>query len=148
MFTAAPALGTPYRHDPVALLQRAQWRGTVAGWRARLTGASRRLQSLPRATHRVEANRHYAGLQVVRLSQVRGTESRGTDFDRDFYPLSERTDERWLSICRVVQAGRVLPPVELLKLGGENLVRDGHHRISVARALGQVEIEAHVTIWD
>jgi hypothetical protein len=26
-------------------------------------------------------------------------------------------------------------------------VRDGHHRISVARALGQRDIEAEVTVW-
>ncbi len=38
----------------------------------------------------------------------------------------------------------MLPPVELIQIGHEHFVRDGHHRISVARALGEYDIEAEV----
>jgi hypothetical protein len=44
-------------------------------------------------------------------------------------------------------AGDPLPPVELIQVGSVYFVRDGHHRISVARAMGQQEIEAVVTVW-
>jgi hypothetical protein len=42
---------------------------------------------------------------------------------------------------------RALPPVNLVQINNLYFVRDGHHRISVARMMGQVEIEAEVTIW-
>jgi hypothetical protein len=40
-----------------------------------------------------------------------------------------------------------LPPVQLIEVNGCYFVRDGHHRVSVARMLGQLEIEAEVTVW-
>jgi uncharacterized ParB-like nuclease family protein len=43
--------------------------------------------------------------------------------------------------------GRELPPVELVQLGDLYFVRDGHHRISVAQAMGQESIEAEVIVW-
>lgn len=45
------------------------------------------------------------------------------------------------------QQGKALPPVRLVQVGDLYFVRDGHHRISVARALGQQDIKARVTIW-
>ena len=41
----------------------------------------------------------------------------------------------------------ILPPVELIQIGDIYFVRDGHHRVSVARAMGQEHIEAEVTLW-
>ena len=38
-----------------------------------------------------------------------------------------------------------MPPVDLLKVGEIYFVRDGHNRISVARALGRNDIDAYVT---
>ena len=35
----------------------------------------------------------------------------------------------------------------LVQVGDVYFVCDGHHRISVARALGQLAIEAEVTVW-
>jgi len=43
--------------------------------------------------------------------------------------------------------GTPLPPVELVQVGDVYFVRDGHHRISVARTVGQRDIEAEVTVW-
>jgi hypothetical protein len=37
--------------------------------------------------------------------------------------------------------------VELIQIGEVYFVQDGHHRISVARALGQRTIEAQVVVW-
>jgi hypothetical protein len=38
--------------------------------------------------------------------------------------------------------------VELIQVGDLYFVRDGHHRISVARAWGQATIDAEVTVWE
>jgi hypothetical protein len=51
-------------------------------------------------------------------------------------------------IAAAWELGRELPPVELVQIGDFYFVRDGHHRISVARAMGQEHIEAEVTVWD
>jgi hypothetical protein len=55
---------------------------------------------------------------------------------------------RWLSVARALEKGVALPPVELIQLGDRYFVRDGHHRISVARAMRQDEIEATVTVLE
>jgi hypothetical protein len=50
-------------------------------------------------------------------------------------------------VAQARQQGLSLPPVELTQVGEVYFVRDGHHRISVARALGQTDIEAEVRVW-
>jgi signal transduction histidine kinase len=88
---------------------------------------------------------HYSGLQTVSIRSIRGSEDRCRDFDTNFCPLQTRTRERWLSVANARIEGRTLPPVELIQVGDQYFVRDGHHRVSVARALGEREIEAEVT---
>lgn len=85
--------------------------------------------------------------QSVPITQILGSESRSGDFDRDFHPLQDRTRQRWLSVAVAREQGRSLPPVELIQVGQVYFVRDGHHRISVAHALGQQTIEARVLVW-
>ena len=88
-----------------------------------------------------------AGVQMVPISQVQGSEGRTGDFDPDFNPLQDRYRQRWLNVAVARQRGKTLPPVELIQVGEIYFVRDGHHRLSVARALGQQTIEARVLIW-
>ncbi len=90
---------------------------------------------------------HSAGRQEVPLDNIRGTEGRLNDFDDCFHPLDERTRQRWLSIARAQEQGFDLPPVDLIQVGDVYFVRDGHHRISVARAFGRTTITADVTVW-
>jgi Domain of unknown function (DUF4032) len=85
-----------------------------------------------------------AGFQTVPLDRIVGSEGRYTDFDRLFLPLSDRTRDRWKSISRAQYQEIPLPPVELYQIGQIYFVRDGNHRISVARQRGQVDIDAHV----
>jgi hypothetical protein len=92
-------------------------------------------------------NGHYAGEQEVALDDIRGTEGRQNDFDDRFHPLTEHSRQRWQSVARAFEAGIDLPPVELIRVGEVYFVRDGHHRISVARALGLTTIMARVTAW-
>jgi hypothetical protein len=97
-------------------------------------------------TCRVDA-RCYAGLHSVPIEQIRGSEGRSNDFDRDFNPLQDHCMSRWLRVAAACDRDKVLPPVVLVQVGDVYFVRDGHHRISVARALGQLDIEAEVTVW-
>ena len=92
-------------------------------------------------------NGHYAGSRTVPIQQIRGSQSRSRDFDPNFNPIQDHTKERWLSIARARHSGKSLPPVKLAQVEDIYFVQDGHHRISVARAMGQQDIEAEVTLW-
>ena len=128
------------------------FRARSCGWLGQawstLTGHSHRLLALAEidATCTVRARCH-AGMRTVPISQIRGSEGRSNDFDRDFNPLQDHTEGRWLGVAAARQRGKALPPVELIQVGDVYFVRDGHHRISVARALGQQDIEAEVMVW-
>jgi hypothetical protein len=93
-------------------------------------------------------NRRYDGVQTVRIEQIRGSENRSDDFDIHFNPVHARNKERWVNVAMAMLEDVGLPPVELIKIGDSYFVRDGHHRISVARSLGQEEIDAVVTNWE
>jgi hypothetical protein len=85
------------------------------------------------------------GLQVVLLDTIVGSVDRTREFDRSFRPTSGRVRSRWEHIAAMVRRGEPLPPVDLLRIGELHFVRDGHHRVSVARALGRADIDAYVT---
>jgi len=91
---------------------------------------------------------HYAGRQQVRLDEIRGSEGRAQGFDDQFNPLSDQTRQRWQRVAIALDEGVPLPPVQLIQVGGDYYVRDGHHRISVNRAMGLEVIEAEVTQWN
>ncbi len=88
---------------------------------------------------------HELGYRSVPLAQIVGSQGRYSDFDRKFAPLHEATRQRWLSIDRAHHQNVALPAVELYKIGAIYFVKDGNHRISVARMQGMLEIDALVT---
>jgi hypothetical protein len=85
------------------------------------------------------------GLQVVPLDAIVGTVDRTRDFDRQFRPTSGRVRARWERIAAAMRRGESLPPIDVYRIGDLHFVRDGHHRVSVARALGRRDIDAYVT---
>ena len=87
----------------------------------------------------------YRGLQQVPLSKIVGSEGRYADFDRHFLPRQVKTKARWESVDVAHYTDIPLPPVELYKIGEVYFVKDGNHRVSVARQRGQHEIDAFVT---
>lgn len=135
-------------HTNGNLYSRTRNRGRWSQVWSTLTGRSRRLIALTEidVAYPVHAQR-YAGMQTIPIDQIRGSQGRSDDFDRDFNPLRNHNRERWLSVATARQRGRTLPPVDLVQVGDIYFVRDGHHRISVARAFGQRDIEAEVTVW-
>lgn len=138
----------PQSEAASGLYTRACKRGQRGQLWASLTGHSRGLLALGQvhAAGSVEVQGDN-GIRSVSIDRICGSENRSTDFDRDFNPLREHNRDRWLSIAQARQRGRALPPVALIQVGDLYFVRDGHHRISVARALGQKAIEATVVVW-
>jgi len=88
---------------------------------------------------------HDLGLQAVPIRQIVGSESRYRDFDRAFLPRQTHTRDRWVTIDRLHYEQVELPPVSLYKIGDIYFVRDGNHRVSVARERGQEFVDAYVT---
>jgi len=84
-------------------------------------------------------------LEDVPLEKIVGSVGRYQDFNSAFLPRNEALEERWAMVDAVREGMEGLPPVELLKVGDLYFVRDGNHRVSVARAHGQESIEAYVT---
>ena len=84
------------------------------------------------------------GMQAVPLDTIVGTVDRGKEFDRDFRPTSSQVRGRWERMANAMRRGESVPPVDLYRVGDVHFVRDGHHRVSVARALGRRDIDAHV----
>lgn len=87
----------------------------------------------------------YRGLQNVPVDKIVGSVGRYRDFTRDFLPKRSTSRERWSRVYAQVNSLLGVPPIELYQVGDVYFVRDGNHRVSVARELGSDTIEAHVT---
>lgn len=85
------------------------------------------------------------GLRVIRLDTIVGSVDRGRDFDRRFRPSSGRVRERWERLAVAARRGEAIPPIDVYRIGELHFVSDGHHRVSVAHALGLDTIDAYVT---
>ena len=83
----------------------------------------------------------------VPLNQIKGSENRSADFDARFYPLKSEDQERWVEIALLKLKNANFEAVNLIQIEDVYFVRDGHHRVSVARALGEQYIDAEVTVW-
>ena len=49
------------------------------------------------------------------------------------------------SMAEAQRRGEAFPPISVYRIGELHFVRDGHHRVSVARSLGRKDIDAYVT---
>jgi hypothetical protein len=85
------------------------------------------------------------GIHVIPLDSIVGTVDRKRrEFDRSFRPASPGMRGRWERIAAARRRGEAMPPIDVCRIGDMHFVKDGHHRVSVARALGDTDIEAHV----
>ncbi|MDR0496722.1 MAG: transcriptional regulator [Treponema sp.] len=90
-------------------------------------------------------NEVYRGMREVPINKIVGSEGRYRDFNKFFLPRSEFLRNRWESIDRAKIRDIPLPAIRLYEIGGVYFVRDGNHRVSVARSQGGEEIDAEVT---
>lgn len=122
-------------------VQRGFWRRVLA----RLTGEKFELLPYDQVREQVPVRgQHYIGLQTVPIDKIVGSQGRYMDFDRAFLPTQKHTRDRWTNIDKAHYRQIELPPVELFKMGEVYFVKDGNHRISVARERGQQYLEAYV----
>lgn len=89
----------------------------------------------------------YSGTKAVSIRSIIGSEGRTSDFDMEFHPISETRRERWVGVALAYLNRLPLPPIQLIEVGDAYFVRDGHHRISVARAFGQIAMDAELITW-
>jgi hypothetical protein len=87
----------------------------------------------------------FLGLQTVPLDSIVGSVDRTRDFDRSFRPTSRRTRKRWERMATAARRGEAFPPIDVYRIGEVHFVKDGHHRVSIARAQGLPDIDAYVT---
>ena len=91
------------------------------------------------------SNKAYLGIQEIPLAQIVGSVGRYEDFTRTFMPRKTNSRRRWEHVDSMVDSGG-WTPIEVYKVSETYFVRDGNHRVSVARQLGAETIEAHV--WE
>jgi hypothetical protein len=126
--------------------QEARRKALLSGILDTLLRTSSNLISLDEVRARINIRgQRSLGHQVVALDHIVGSEGRYSDFDRRFLPRSDTLRQRWSSIGSAMLESIELPPVELYKIGDIYFVRDGNHRVSVARQQGQSYLDAYVT---
>ena len=117
--------------------------------KARLSGQSADLFSYEevRQILRASAGRQI-GLRDIPLAAIIGSVGRYSDFTRSFLPLQSKDEQRWAMVHKKSTDLEGLPPIEVYQIGEAYFVRDGNHRVSVARSLGATHIQAYVTTVD
>jgi hypothetical protein len=90
-------------------------------------------------------NESYRGMKMVPINLIVGSEGRYRDFNKYFLPKSDHLRSRWERVDEARLQDIILPPIQLYEIGGVYFVRDGNHRVSVARTQGVEIIDAEVT---
>lgn len=127
--------------------ERAFTRASRAGRWAALWRAVRRKRGteLPVLSAKGAA-RGPAGIREIPIDAIAGTlePARARQFDAAFRPVRRALRTRWERIWIAEERGAVLPPISVVPVGDAYAVRDGHHRVSVARARGAIAINGVV----
>jgi hypothetical protein len=143
---------TNRRHELVALThrlyERAWWRGQLYRIWAKLTGKPTHLPLLS------DVRGLYSVIDTlepirrpIRVERIIGTNA-GLGFDIHFCPVDRRTRDRWLSVAELMIDDPIaIPPIQVVEVKGDYYVIDGHHRVSVARILDHLYLDADVTQW-
>jgi hypothetical protein len=115
---------------------------------ANVRGNSATLLDFNELSHRLRLRTAvYRGLQTILVEQIIGSVGRYQDFTGAFLPTNGSMSERWRKIARItLDPEDHLPPVDVFKVGDWYFVKDGNHRVSVARQVGATYIDAEV--WD
>ncbi len=86
----------------------------------------------------------YLGMKVIPVAKIVGSEGRYKDFDNKFFPKSSHLKTRWEKIDDAAIRSIDLPPIKVYEVAGLYFVRDGNHRVSVAKSRGTEFIDAEV----
>ena len=133
-------------YDSLERYRRSAGKAQFADLMGKMTGTDTDLVSYDLVAKRLKARQQIeAGTQSIPLSQIVGSVGRYRDFTRTFLPRSGVNAERWARVDAIMHSMEGWAPIEVYKLGEVYFVRDGNHRVSVARANGLTYIEAFVT---
>ncbi len=114
---------------------------------ARITGQEVHLLSFDEVRRNLrQQNPLYRGVREIDLAAVVGSVGRYKEFTRQYLPMNDSLRERWITVDGLASSMKGWPPIELYQVGNIYFVKDGNHRVSVARQLKHVTIEAHV--WE
>lgn len=132
------------KHD----VERARLASTVEDLLSVVRGVPNELVPFDWVQHLAPHGEHHLGLQSIPVDAVIGSVDRYREFSRHFLPKEDYLDERWVAIREAQLRGRELPPIQVYKVGELYFVKDGNHRVSVARRNGQKFIDAHIIELD
>ena len=90
------------------------------------------------------SNESYEGMKVIPIEKNVGSEGRYNDFDNRFFPKSTHLKNRWQHVDEAAIKSINLPPIKVYEIAGLYFVRDGNHRVSVAKSKGTEFIDAEV----
>lgn len=134
------------QYDSIEKYRRFANKAQIADVMAKMTGGNVDLVSYDEVAQRIKTRQQIEmGTRTVPLNQIVGSVGRYRDFTRTFLPRAGINAERWARIDAAMHSLEGFPPIELYKVGEVYFVRDGNHRVSVARANGLTHIEAYVT---
>jgi nucleotide-binding universal stress UspA family protein len=126
--------------------RRARLKASLQDVVARLTGSSTELLSydeVRKQLRAVESPVHQ--LREIPLNAIVGSVGRYNDFTRDFLPRTDSDKQRWTKVKELMLSQSGVPPIEVYQLGDAYFVKDGNHRVSVAKEMALSHIEAYVT---
>ncbi len=139
--TNSPFVSERARADFEGALRKGFWRA-IWSW---VTQSDNRLLPFDEIRSKLPVHgQHDIGMQQIALDKVVGSVGRYHDFDRAFLPRYRFLRSRWVSIDSAQLQDITLPPIDVYKIGDIYFVKDGNHRVSVARERGQAFIDANV----
>lgn len=126
---------------------RARRRANIERLLSFLTGRSADLLDYEKVRHQLHGHELPAKIfKSIPLDAIVGSVDRYQDFTRSFLPLLEDDKGRWTQVELAVTSLKGVPPIEVYQIGEVYFVRDGHHRVSVARQSDVTHIDANVTL--
>jgi nucleotide-binding universal stress UspA family protein len=84
-------------------------------------------------------------LKDIPINSIVGSVGRYQDFNRQFLPRDSIHSERWAKVKMAMTGLKGVPPIEVYQIGEVYFVKDGNHRVSVAREMGFNHFQAYVT---
>jgi nucleotide-binding universal stress UspA family protein len=141
-------MATDFRYNAsiVQDFRDARWKADLQEIMARFTGQNTKLLSFDevREKLKIQASAE-CGLEDIPLDAIVGSVGRYTDFTRNFLPRDRVSESRWVNVMMAATDQIGLDPIEVYQIGEVYFVKDGNHRVSVARQMGATHIQAYVT---
>jgi nucleotide-binding universal stress UspA family protein len=135
-----------YLSAAVQDFRRARRKASLEQILARITGKTTDLLSYDDVREKLHATQGVTQeLREIPLGEIVGSVGRYEDFTRSFLPRKDSDEGRWARVKVAVIDLSGLPPIEVYQVGQAYFVRDGNHRVSIARELGATHIQAYVT---